>query len=278
MSSLSSSISRFIRELLAPPGDVCLTCGSRTKLVREWPGICRRCAGAIPWIFRPRCAYCGRAIGCPDCLRPDARLRSFVMNRSAVRYNEMMREWLAQYKYRGHERYAALIVKMLSHAFVRMQHEISSLQRQHSLSRTDQLWRPDLVTYVPVSSARLAERGFNQAQVFAEGLGRLHGLTVADLLVRSRHTEKQSFKTRLERIQSMRSAFEFSARDFHICENSSRGIPPSDAVPGTMRILIIDDIYTTGGTLNACATVIRQGVRRETGMDPEIYSLTWARS
>lgn len=275
MSSFSSSFSRFVRELLAPPGEVCLTCGSKTKLVREWPGICRRCAEAIPWIMRPRCLYCGRGIGCPDCLRPDARQRSFVMNRSAVRYDEVMREWLAQYKYRGHERYASLIVQMLGQAFVRMQQEITYLQ-QHPGTRRGELWRPDLITYVPVSEARLAERGFNQAQVFAEGLGRLHRLPVAELLMRSMHTEKQSFKTRLERIQSMRNAFECIPENFRIYEMGGSGI--DHAAPGRARILIIDDIYTTGGTINACAEAIRQYARQKVGADPEIYSLTWARS
>lgn len=271
MNSLSSSISRFIRELLAPPGDVCLTCGSRTKLVREWPGICRRCAGAIPWIFRPRCAYCGRAIGCPDCLRPDARLRSFVMNRSAVRYNEMMREWPAQYKYRGHERYAALIVKMLSHAFVRMQHEISSLQQQPSLSRKGQLWRPDLVTYVPVSDERLLERGFNQAEILARGIGKIHRIPVAPLLVRTVSTGKQSFKTRQERIKSMENAFEWN-------QEMSSKIRGCISSPAAFRILLIDDIYTTGSTINACSEVMQRTFKHETGIYAHIYSLTWARS
>jgi len=281
MSSFRLSLARFIRELLAPPGDVCLTCGSRTRFDREWPGICRSCVEAIPWILRPRCLHCGRAFGCPDCMRPDARQRSFILNRSAVRYNEMMREWLAQYKYRGHERYAALIIQMLSHAFVRMQHEISALQQSPGRSRKDRLWQPDLVTYVPVSDERLLERGFNQAETLARGIGKIHRIPVVPLLVRTEHTGKQSFKTRQERFDSMKHAFDICPDVLAAFQDPWEGFirPGRDSASnGCFRILLIDDIYTTGSTINTCADVIRSGMKRIHGSVPEVYSLTWARS
>ncbi|BFH65568.1 ComF family protein [Paenibacillus azoreducens] len=311
MNSIPSFFTGLIRELLAPPGDVCLTCGGKTRLTREWPGICRRCAEGIPWIEHPRCLCCGRAIGCPDCLRPEAQQRFFVMNRSAVRYNEVMREWLAQYKYRGHERYAALLVKMLGQALTGMQREISmatlgtaarTSAESHRLKLLNQsrLWRPDVVTYVPVSAERLTERGFNQAQVLAEGIGKAFRLPVAPLLVRSEHTSKQSFKTRQERIESMKHAFDIHMDGFRLLNrlrtaelksNSSRlremalhdsgSGQPHPLTPGvnkTPQILLIDDIYTTGSTINTCAGVIQAGARHYFGIVPDIYSLTWARS
>jgi predicted amidophosphoribosyltransferase len=211
-------------------------------------------------------------------MRPEALQRFFVMNRSAVRYDGMMREWLAQYKYRGHERYAPLLVKMLSQALIRMQLEINSLKGGLQHSKQSAVWKPDLITFVPVSKARLIERGFNQAQIFAEGLGKLHHIPIASLLVRSMHTEKQSFKTRAERIESMKGAFELIPEEHFVREIARlKGFDQPGALR-TLQILIVDDIYTTGSTLNTCAYVLRQAAKLKMGLEANIYCLTWARS
>lgn len=279
MSALSSAITQFIRDLLAPPGDICLTCGGKNRLVRDWPGICQRCASGIPWIDKPRCLYCGRAFGCPDCLRMEVRDRAFILNRSAVQYSDMMREWLAQYKYRGHERYAQLLIRMMSHALVQMEREISALNSGDGQPVNKMRWKPDMITFVPVSTTRLMERGFNQAQVMAEGLGQLHHLTVAPLLVRSAHTGKQSFKTRQERIESMRNAFAWNdGLAFQDLAGLNMGINTSQRLERVIRILLVDDIYTTGSTINACAEVLQQAFIQQFSVHAEIYSLTWARS
>ncbi|GIP28712.1 amidophosphoribosyltransferase [Paenibacillus sp. J23TS9] len=280
MSALSSAFTHFIRNLLAPPGNICLTCGGKSRLVRDWPGICQRCAGGIPWINRPRCLYCGRAFGCPDCLRMEVRHRAFILNRSAVQYSDVMREWLAQYKYRGHERYAQLLIRMMSHALVQMEREISALHSGAGQPVSKMRWKPDMITFVPVSTTRLMERGFNQAQVLAEGLGQLHRLTVSPLLVRSAHTGKQSFKTRQERIESMRNVFAWNPEglSFQDFRGLNMCIDSSQPLQRVMRILLIDDIYTTGSTINACAEVLQQAFIQQFSMQVEVYSLTWARS
>lgn len=281
MTTFTSSITNFIRDLLAPPGDICLTCGGKSRLTKEWPGICQRCADSIPWIVKPRCVCCGRAFGCPDCLRQEARQRSFIWNRSAVQYNEAMREWLAQYKYRGNERYAQLLIRMLSQALIRLIQEVSITYFKAEMTESKMLWKPDMITYVPVSGSRLSERGFNQAQVLAEGLGAIHRLPVTPLLMRSLHTEKQSFKTRQERIDSMKHAFAWNPGEglFSMnADHSSKLVLSDHRMPGGLRILLVDDIYTTGSTINACAEVLLHSFQQRLGKRAEVYSLTWARS
>lgn len=88
-------------QLLKPMHTACLTCGKTGSVHTDLPGICQSCYRNIPWIGKPRCLRCGRGIGCPDCIRTGMEDRSFVLNRSAVIYDARMREWLAQYKYRG---------------------------------------------------------------------------------------------------------------------------------------------------------------------------------
>lgn len=249
---LWKELSRVFRSVLQkaaePPSEVCLFCGSRTGIGRSNPlGICSTCMDAIPWIKDVRCEICGRYEPCSDCKRrTDAY---FVRNRSAVRYDETMKAWLAKYKYRGDEKLGRLLGGMLVHAY--------------RLYPADLKF--DLVTYVPLSEGRLEERGFNQAERLAGSVGAAAGIRVVPMLVRVRNTAKQSFKTRRERLQDMGGAFEF---DPAMVETISR----MQAVrKRKLRILVVDDVYTTGSTLNQCAYAIRQSV------DVDVYGLCWAR-
>lgn len=178
--------------------------------------------------------------------------------------------------------------------------------RQSLLQNNKPRWRPDAVTYVPVSDERLAERGFNQAERLAAGLAAAVRLPVVDLLQRRINTTKQSFKTRGERIQTMQDAFamqpdglelihdlyqansQFTQKEMHsqpatnsyaIGEGVSshfRPAPQSGHIP-PLRLLLIDDIYTTGSTLDACGQMILNA-GYSINLPIEIYTLTLARS
>ncbi|MGP3783259.1 ComF family protein [Paenibacillus sp. 1A_MP2] len=390
-----------LHNLLAPPGATCLTCGTRAILSTIYPEVCTRCVQQIPWIRTIRCLRCGRGIGCPDCVRPHMQNRSFILNRSAVQYNALMKEWIGMYKFRGHERYAPLLTSLLIQAFQAMSEELNpvlaketlapaarpatpaqshmdasphpynssastnalvhrpsggdvnnnapvhrpgSLQsfsapvqspavfapanthaqhhttyacythahpgaaprnRQSLLQNNKPRWRPDAVTYVPVSNERLAERGFNQAERLASGLAAAYRLPVVDLLQRRINTTKQSFKTRGERIQTMQDAFSMQPggteimADLYIASNETMpknmysqpvnsytiGKEASSHITSTtqdwrltpLRLLLIDDIYTTGSTLDACGQVILKA-GFSMNLPIEIYTLTLARS
>lgn len=284
-------LTQRLHHLLAPPGATCLTCGTRAILSSTYPGICPRCVKQIPWIRSIRCLRCGRGVGCPDCARPHMQNRSFIANRSAVQYNTLMREWIGMYKFRGHERYAPLLTALLIQAFQAMREEQNSALAKeppapvaHSATHAQQTkpqWRPDAVTYVPVSSERLAERGFNQAERLAAGLATACRLPILDLLQRQINTTKQSFKSRGERIETMKNAFSINPDGMQLIEELYSGahLPThmgiSHAKP--IQLLLIDDIYTTGSTLDACGRVIlNAGFYME--IPVEIFTLTLARS
>jgi ComF family protein len=164
-----------------------------------------------------------------------------------------MKPWLARFKYRGDERLKVLFADMLERVYKEQYHP-----------RTGRLkLRVDLLSYVPVSKERFAERGFNQAQLLAEELGRRLGIPVEPLLDRSRHTGKQSYKNRAERLEAMKHAFEIRL------DTCKRVLTKLDFRPIT--ILMIDDVYTTGSTLHQCATVVCNH------LPAKVYGLTWAR-
>jgi competence protein ComFC len=156
-----------------------------------------------------------------------------------------MREWLALWKYRGDERLQSVLSGMLVHPY--------SLYREQGITF-------DGITYVPVSSTRFEERGFNQAEELAKGLGQRVGLPVIPMLNRVLHTSKQSVKSRLERITDLHTAFQMQP-DITIVKAT-----------GNLRcILLVDDVYTTGSTLNQCAKTLTNDNQLD------IYGLTWAR-
>ncbi len=245
-------------------------CDRRTLSLLRY--LCAACAGAIPWIDRIMCATCGRAIECPDCARRESA--SFVKNRSSVRYDAAMRQWLALYKYRGHERLAEPLAAMVCHAYERMMEETMQREERAGASRRGAASYWTAVTFVPVSREREIERGFNQAQRFAEELAARYRLPLYALLTRVRHSEKQSLKKRRERIADMRTAFGIHAEEVNRLRESAGNAAGDRGVSSPCRILLIDDIYTTGGTVDACAAKLQEA----TAGRARIYALTWARS
>jgi competence protein ComFC len=291
-----AGFSTWASALLRAQDSNCVACGKprggqrilprndrRTVSMLDW--VCGSCAAAIPWIDRIACATCGRAIVCPDCVRREAA--AFIQNRSSVRYDAAMRQWLALYKYRGHERLGEPLAEMMCHAFERMMGEImhrdgsddSRGYRRASWQQRRQQGRDiaaywTAVTFVPVSREREIERGFNQAQRFAEAVAARYRLPLYALLTRVRHSEKQSLKTRRERIQDMRTAFGIHASEVDRLHESAAYGDASGCDPSPYRILLIDDIYTTGGTVDACAAKLLEA----TDGRARVFALTWARS
>lgn len=235
--------------MFSPRREVCLLCKQNSVLQAEELGLCHSCYKRIPWIRDVLCPTCGRAEVCSDCGRRQHAY--FSRSRSAVRYDETMKELLARYKYRGDERLKTVLGQMLVHSY-------HLLQMDRDKSDSVQ----ELITFVPVSERRMLERGFNQAEQMAIELGRRVGLPVVSLLNRSKHTDKQSFKKRSERLDDLEHVFEAS-QSIHEYKRDSRA--------STFIIYIVDDVYTTGSTMNQCAKVL------EEYFTAEIWGITWAR-
>jgi ComF family protein len=102
----------------------------------------------------------------------------------------------------------------------------------------------DLVGYVPLYPARRRERGFNQAQLLARGLAqRLGKPLMRRCLVRTRSTETQTHLTAAERLTNVRGAFKARWRRW---------------IEGK-RVLLVDDVMTTGATVSECARALKKG-------------------
>ncbi len=109
-------------------------------------------------------------------------------------------------------------------------------------------YEPDVVVPVPLHVTRLVARGFNQAALLAAPVARELGVALlAGALVRTRDTTQQATLDRRDRLQNVRRAFE--ARD-------------AGAIRGK-RVLLVDDVRTTGATLLACEDALRAAGARE---------------
>ena len=99
----------------------------------------------------------------------------------------------------------------------------------------------DMIIPVPLHPAKEAARGFNQSYFIGKGISAATGIPVhTDMLVRTRKTESQTRKTRIERVNNMAGAFRINGA----------------AVAGEKHILLVDDTLTTGATLEACAMAL----------------------
>ncbi len=107
----------------------------------------------------------------------------------------------------------------------------------------------DAVTWVPLSSRRRRERGYDQARALAREVARRRGLPLVPLLERVADTPPQARKGAAERREAMRGLF---------------GVPARAArTPVPRRVLLVDDVLTTGATLAACSEALLSGGARD---------------
>lgn len=195
----------------------CAGCGGAGTI---W---CVECDVSIVRLTEPQCQQCGYPLdnrrSCPSCVsrRPALRVRSYA------RYKGPVAQALLHLKYHPDRRLVSEMGAWLDELHVR------------------EGWRARVVVPVPLSKRRLQHRGFNQASLLAEALGRCAGLPVdPSRLKRVNDTRSQVGLDPHERWHNVRKAFQAEARSFEGAD-----------------VLVVDDLFTTGATLSACATAIR---------------------
>ena len=218
-----------VLDALLPPQ--CLGCGAAV----ERPGrLCGGCWGAIDFIAGPTCAACGLPFDhdlgedalCGECSR---RRPAYGRARAVMRYTEASRRVVLAFKHGDRTDAAPSFAAWMARA------------------GADLVETADLVAPVPLHRRRLFARRYNQAALLAHGLGRATGrAVVADLLVRTRPTPSQGGLSPSARRRNVRGAF--AVHRGRLTKAAGR------------RVLLIDDVMTTGATVEACArTLMRAG-------------------
>lgn len=186
---------------------------------------CPDCLRTLHPIGQPRCRICGRPVaGQEDCCEDCAKGRVFREGRGIFLYDERMKTSVLTYKYGGRREYGAFFAAALA-AF-----------GEKDVRR----WRPDLIVPVPMYKKKQRQRGFNQAEDLALQAGRLLKLPVSAGLVRkTADTKSQKKLDARSRRRNLQEAFRVTA--------------PADG----LRILVVDDVFTTGSTIEAVAAALK---------------------
>jgi len=197
--------------------------------------------GIFSLIFPQKCAFCGKltAAGENGCCRACRRTLPYTDGILHLTHSAALSRCASPLYYTGPVRSAILRFKFGGRP------ELASAFSIFVADEAERAFGPefDLVTYVPVSSARLRERGFDQAERLAKHTARRLGLKNVPLLKKTLNTPAQSTLRRYpERRANIRGAYE---------------IPRPELAHG-MRILLIDDVCTTGATLDECARALKK--------------------
>lgn len=224
------------------------------------PALCPSCALTLPRLEEPRCAVCGEwfvgNIGAPfRCTNCADRTFAFEFATAPFQARGCLRELIHRFKYERQLWLGASLGRLLAGALV-------GPWADPRLAGGDWLLVP-----VPLHPRRLREREFNQALELAQAAARLTGHPVVDVLRRTRYTTVQASLARHDRLDNLRGAFRLRRGWPWL-----RGGRGGRGVVAGRSVLLIDDVFTTGATMDACARVLsREGRARR------VVALTLAR-
>lgn len=229
VSSVLRAVSRAALDTVLPPQ--CLSCDA---LVSEPGALCADCWDGAAFVSAPFCAACGVPFEfdhgsdalCGACIRARP---VFERARAVFLYNDVSRNLVTGLKHRDRTHGAPAFGRWLARA------------------GRDLVSDADLVMPVPLHRMRLWRRRFNQSALLAQALTRELGCSEkfqGDLLRRTRATPTQGGLNALERRRNVRGAFTANDRHADLFRDQ--------------RVLLVDDVYTTGATLEACTHALRK--------------------
>lgn len=216
-----------IIDLILPPR--CVQCGIH---IFTTPGLCATCWEKIHFIDHPLCQKCGIPFEIADlhssiCLTCCHNMPSFNQMRSVFPYDDNSKPLILKFKHGDALHLMPLLVQWL-----------------HQAGQT-LLAQCDVLVPVPLHWIRLWHRGYNQAALLAQGLSQMTGkIYLPHVLRRHRRTASQGTKNSQQRHHNVKKSFSIkSSQTDRVCNKN---------------ILLIDDVYTSGATIQECVKVLKK--------------------
>ncbi len=214
----------FIRilDFLLPP--TCPICHQKGLEV----GVCFKCFSKLEFIGRQKCSVCGRPLDavvpgmavCGSCLKDKPY---FHQAEAVFKYNDISKKLILPFKHGDHIDLKNLLVKWMS---------VNSAQL---------IERNNILIPVPLHWSRLLKRKYNQSALLAKTLAQKHNKIYNPfVLIRIKRTKSQGHLSLKERKKNVKNVF---------------SVKNPECIKG-QSVLLIDDVYTTGATINECAKVL----------------------
>lgn len=234
-----AGVSRTLRRLADGLGNVvfpprCVHCGGLVEPEGEFRHVCAGCAGLIRYVEPPHCTTCGHPFfgdvegerTCPHCLGLHP---VFGEGRTATLFKGPVRSMIIELKYH----HGLHVLRDIEAIFRRSPHVLAFV-------------RDAVLVPVPLHARKARERGYNQAQLLADAIARAAGgrTRTASLVRRVVDTETQTAFDRRTRMANLKNAF---------------ALAPGAPINRRSRYILVDDVFTTGSTLNSCARALRRG-------------------
>jgi ComF family protein len=190
--------------------------------------LCDECIHKFKFIKDRTCIRCGRVLHSRyETLCHECASGNFVFDEAFApfKYTGEVKNSILNLKYKGRAQNAGFYAKCIW---------------KYGKERITN-WNPDIIIAVPIHYSRLATRGYNQAELIARKLSEVSGIPLEkNVIARTKKTQAQKKLGKFERHENMKSAFSFVY---------------GDTLPE--RILIIDDIFTTGATVDAISGILK---------------------
>ena len=227
---------RIISALLYPAR--CVACDNVLDYSRYKIGFCKKCYKKVKYAIEPVCRKCGKVIDdynkefCLDCQN---KKHYFIQSKGVYVYEGNMKQSMYRFKYSNRRCY--------KYTFSR------DILRVHG--RWIQSLNVDGIVPVPMYRKKQKIRGYNQAELIADQLSREIKIPLySDIVYRTRKTIPMKGLSDTQRQKNLKNAFNFSGKGLQL-----------------KRVLLIDDIYTTGATLDSVDKVLRDaGVKEVYGL------------
>ncbi|MCM1306540.1 MAG: ComF family protein [Bacteroides sp.] len=218
-----------LRLALFPEDITCDLCGEELTFDTRY-NLCADCTAKLPRTGEHICLVCGAPLSDESdfCIRCENEEREFDYNRSPLVYEGNAQKLILALKFANKKYIAKTLGAMMADEYLR---------RKMSA---------EIAVYVPMTEWEEKRRGFNQSELLAREVADRLGLPLLPALVKTKDTSAQKQLTRKEREENLKGAFE--------------------CVYGEVKhrsILLIDDVFTTGATANACTHALIRGGARE---------------
>lgn len=232
---IKREISNFLLELFFPSSPFCIICKARLES-RKIP-ICVTCCNSIDILIPPLCKRCGREKSeyCNFCRES---MFFFEQARAYGHYHGVLKEIIHEFKYKGKRDLALFLGDKIYNVYKNTSWPFI-----------------DFIIPVPLHKKRFRERGFNQSLLLAKVLSQKTKIPVLDVLQRIKPTKQQVRLSRKSRRENMKNVFKINLKEKIY----------------NKTLILVDDVYTTGTTVNECAKTLKKAGARE------IYVITIAR-